>query len=88
MKKSTGKNSKTNGATAELQNLAEEVIKYIETQAKDLDAATLAKYAGIAVLVIYGLRKSNVLGSIAISIVTGIITKYLSDQMQGEAASK
>jgi hypothetical protein len=71
-------------STEDLQSMAEEVIKYIETHAKKLDKATLAKYAGIAVLVIYGLRKSNVLGSLALSLVTGMVTKYITDQIQGD----
>jgi hypothetical protein len=89
MKKSTAKTgtssrSKSNSESSnDLQSMAEEVIKYIEAQAKNIDKATLAKYAAIAVLVIYGLRRSNVLGSLALSLITGLVTKYISDQFEG-----
>jgi hypothetical protein len=86
MKKSTASSKRKSNSkpTNDLQSMAEEVIKYIETQAKNIDKATLAKYAGIAVLVIYGLRKSNVLGSLVLSIITGVVTKYVSDQMESQ----
>jgi hypothetical protein len=82
-KTSSSRRNSSSTESPDLQQMAQEVIKYIETHAKKLDKATLAKYAGIAVLVIYGLRKSNVLGSLALSLITGLVTKYVSEQMDG-----
>jgi hypothetical protein len=90
MKKSSSKTSGSKSSAhaapdLDLQAMAEEVIKYIEDKAKNIDKATLAKYVGVAILVLYGLRKSNILGSLAMSVITGMVAKYVSDMMEGKA---
>jgi hypothetical protein len=81
--KSTGKTGKD--SMSDLQAMADEAIKFIENKAMNMDKAQLAKYVGIAVLAFYGLRRSNILGSIAMSIVTGMVAKYVQDKMEGTA---
>ena len=71
--------------SSDVHSMADTVISYLGEQAKNMDKATLAKYVAIAVLVIYGIRKSNVLGSLAISLITGIVSKYLAERFEGHA---
>lgn len=68
---------------SDLQSRAEEIIKFLEGHAKKIDKTTLAKYVAIAALVIYGIRRSNVLGSLTISLLTGAITKFMADKIEG-----
>lgn len=86
MKKSITSRQKAAGkATSDIHSMADTVVSYLGEQAKNMDKATLAKYVAIAVLVIYGIRKSNVLGSLAISLITGVVSKYLAERFEGHA---
>ena len=79
----TSSHRKSNSDTRELQERGENVIENLMKQAKDIDKTTLAKYAGLGVLAIFGLRKSPILRSIAMSIVTGMVAKYVADKIEG-----
>ena len=85
MKKPTTTRKKASAKPlSDVHVMAQDVIKYLETHAKKIDKATLAKYIAVAVLIIYGIRKSNVLGSIAISLITGVASKFMADRMEGQ----
>ncbi|HLP52180.1 MAG TPA: hypothetical protein VK154_14925 [Chitinophagales bacterium] len=85
MKKSISPRRKAAVKPTDVQSIADTVVSYLGEQAKNMDKATLAKYVAIAVLVIYGIRKSNVLGSLAISLITGVVSKYLAERFEGHA---
>ncbi|HLP21387.1 MAG TPA: hypothetical protein VK174_13840 [Chitinophagales bacterium] len=83
MKKSISPGRKAAAKPTDVHSMADTIVSYLGEQAKNMDKATLAKYVAIAVLVIYGIRKSNVLGSLAISLITGIVSKYLAERFEG-----
>jgi len=85
MKKTTSTTRKKGQAkpASDVHSTAQDVIRFLETKAKNMDKATLAKYIGVAVLVIYGIRKSNILGGITLSLLTGIVTKFMADKGAG-----
>lgn len=82
-KAATTRKKATAKPVSDIQTMAQNVVHYLEGHAKKIDKATLAKYVAVAVLVIYGIRKSNVLGSLAISLITGIVTKFMADKLDG-----
>lgn len=85
-KKATGKASSKAGAkpASEVHSMANDVIKYLESHAKNLDKATIAKYVAVAVIVLYGIRKSNILGGLSLSIITAIVSKFMADKFEGD----
>ncbi len=70
-----------------IESMIEKVADYLYAHAKTVDKATLLKYAGIAILVFYGLRKSNLLSGIAITLITGVITNLISGNGPTEGKS-
>jgi|ERR1043165_3107833 hypothetical protein len=69
---------------SEVHSTAENILGFLETKARNMDKLTIAKYTAVALLVIYGIRKSNVLGSLAVSVVTGVVSKFMADNMGQE----
>lgn len=62
----------------QIEPLVEKLTDYLYQHAKNIDKATLLKYVGIAILVIYGLRKSNLLSGIAITLISGLVANLIS----------
>lgn len=58
---------------------AKKVVKYVDEQTQNMDTKTLAKYAAVGVLLFAGMRKSGFLGSLAVSVAAGIITKHIAE---------
>lgn len=73
---------------SDTQSAVKNVADYVLLNAKKLDKETIAKYVGIALLVIYGIRKSNVVGSLILSIVTGLVTKFMSEKLALSVATE
>ncbi len=63
----------------QVEAIAKKVVKYVDEQTQNLDAKTLAKYAAVGALLFAGMRKSGFLGSIALSVAAGIITKHIAE---------
>ena len=87
-RKSVIRKKATARPVSDVHSTAETVVRFLESKAKKIDKTTLAKYVAVAVLVIYGIRKSNILGSLAISLVTGVMTKFMADTLEIEADKK
>ena len=66
----------------DIADKAKAVLTFIEEQGIKIDKASLAKYIVLAMAIVYGIRKSNVLGSITVSLITGLITKLLADKLE------
>ncbi len=89
MKKQSGAHAHANRSANttdghDMSEVAQQVLDYIETHTKKIDKTTLIKYIGLALVVIYGIRKSNILSSLAISIITGLVTKLLAERFEEE----
>jgi hypothetical protein len=70
---------KVKGYGHQVEAIAKEVIAYIKDNAQnmDIDMKTVAKYAAVAALGIYGIRKGGFLGSILVSAAASIAAKHL-----------
>lgn len=77
MKKTTATAENTTHAP-HLEDMTQKVTDYLYEHVRNIDKATLLKYAGIALLVFYGIRKSNILSGIAITLISGLITNLLA----------
>lgn len=71
----------------QVEAIAKEVIAYIKKNAQNmgLDMKTVAKYAAVAALGIYGIRKGGFLGSILVSAAASIAAKHLLGNSEEEA---
>ena len=62
------------------KQVASKVISYMEEHFENFDKKSLIKFIPVAILLIYGIRKSNFLLSMILPIATGIIAKYSSER--------
>lgn len=69
----------------QIEQIAKKVMAYMKEHSQEMDKKTIAKYAAVGVLMLYGMRKNSVLGSMMVSIAAGVITKYiLENTMDGQ----
>lgn len=68
--------SKFNFKGFSVEDVAEKVMAYIKGNNEKVDKEALLKYAAVAVLALYGLRKTGFLGSILISGAVALIAKH------------
>lgn len=64
---------------SQVEAIAKRVVKYVDEQTQNMDTKSLAKYAAVGVLLFAGMRKSGFLGSLAVSVAAGIITKHIAE---------
>ncbi len=68
----------------QIEEVAKKVMAYMKEHSQEFDKKTIAKYAAVGVLMLYGMRKNSVLGSMLVSIAAGIITKYILEKTVDE----
>lgn len=59
-----------------VEQIAEKVMEYIKQNNETVDKEVLFKYAAIAVLALFGLRKTGFLGSVLISAAVTLLAKH------------
>lgn len=59
-----------------VEDIADKVLIYIKSNNANVDKESLLKYAAVAVLGLYGLRKSGFMGNILISAAVALIAKH------------
>ena len=59
-----------------VEQIAEKVMEYIKEHNGTVDKEALYKYAAIAVLALFGLRKTGFLGSVLISAAVTLLAKH------------
>ena len=59
-----------------VEQVAEKVIEYIKQNNETIDKEVLFKYAAIAVLALFGLRRTGFVGSVLISAAVTVLAKH------------
>ena len=80
--KASKNNTRESHTQPDAKEVASKVISYLEEHFENFDKKSLLKFIPIAILLIYGIRKSNFLLSMILPIATGLITKYFSDRSE------
>lgn len=78
------RNAGAKSRKADHQTMQDKVLGYINSNVKNIDKTQLAMYVGVALLVIYGIRKSNLMGSLTISLITAAISKFFAAELEHE----
>jgi hypothetical protein len=68
----------------DFEKMGRDVLKYLETHFANLDKADITKYVAVALVVLYGVRRSSILSSVAVSLITALVAKFLAEQIEGK----
>lgn len=60
-----------------VDEIAKKVMQYIKENTETVDKKALVKYASLAVLSLYGMRKSGLLGGLLVTAAVGVLAKHL-----------
>ena len=73
---------------SKISQVVDRVLASVKDADGNIDKAQIAKYAGIAVLVIYGLSRKSLLGKIIVSGVVSLLAKQLLDSKAAQQESE
>ena len=64
------------------EETGKKVIDFMKAEVEKIDKETILKVAAVAIVGIYALRRGGVVGSLLLSAATGVVTKYLAQEVE------